>query len=118
VEAEAVVELVGVGEEVRELGRQLGAGVGGVGGVVGLGALDAGARAIPGLGGRIAGPDEEGDAVGLGARAQDEGGVGLEEAGQVDEVGVLAERVVGVAVAQPLGRERMTATALGPSAFM
>jgi hypothetical protein len=114
VEPEAVVQLVAVGDQLPQPGGELGGGVRRVGAVVLLGAVEPGAPAVPQLGLGVARPDEHHDALGLGAGPQHQRGLGLEEAGQVDQVGVLAEHVVGIAVAHPLGQRPDHRDGAGP----
>jgi hypothetical protein len=102
VEAERVVQLLEVADQLGQAGRQLGGRVRGVGAVQRLGALEAGAATVPDLHVGIARRHEHDEAIAVGARPQHHRGVGLGEPGQVQHVGLLAETVVRIAVAHAL----------------
>ena len=81
--------------------------------VVGLGSLDPWPVARPGLGARFPGLDEERE-VGATVRAQQCYRVGMVQARQVEEVAVLAERVIGIAGTRPHSRADENSDGVGP----
>ena len=96
--AEHVAERTAAGQPLSQPVAELGDGEGRVGAETLERALDAGAQAVPSLGLRVSGTDEE--RVGLvGGRVQHRDGIGLGEAGQEVEVGILTEGVGDVVVA-------------------
>jgi hypothetical protein len=101
--AEPVVEAVRAVEEVGQLLLKLLDGEGGVGAELLLRALDAGPPPRPDLLLGVARADEEREALVL--RRRDDGdGIGLLKAGQVVEIRVLTEAVLGVVRARHLAR--------------
>ena len=103
---ERVVDLLGARQDLGQLGVQLAGDERRVGAEVAHGALDARPPPGPGLLGRIARAHEHHEAHRLVPGAKHDHGAGLLEPGQVQDVAVLPELEVRVAVAQVLGRRR------------
>ncbi len=104
--AEGVVDLVAADQQLRQQAFQFGGGEGLVGAVFGYRALGAGAAAVPDLAFLVALAHEQEKGAFFTARRQHHHRVRLVEAGQVPEIGILAEFVVHVAVADQFARGR------------
>ena len=96
--APSVVEPLTADEMIGELATQLGNGIGGIGPVVGDRSFDPTAVSVPDLHFRVSWTDEEHIRLGGVGGIDDRHRVGLVEAGEEEEVGVLAKLEVDIMV--------------------